>query len=145
PVYINPYTRPVFVKSSTLLIIKYLCLIIKSWRITCDYCSCFYKHFRTKKGEKNMKKLVFAIVAVGFSISAFAQGQPMGFGIKGGGYFPKYTFSGNNADYQTNSPPNSAVTAFLAAPIATDGFSIQPGVSLPGQRAELVNSEFGSY
>lgn len=92
-----------------------------------------------------MKKLVLAIVALGVSAGAFAQGQPMGFGIKAGVNFPKYNFSGDNAAYETNSSTNFHVTAFLDAPIATDWFSIQPGVSLQGKGAELIDNELGSY
>lgn len=91
-----------------------------------------------------MKKLVLAIVALGVSAGAFAQGQPMGFGIKAGVNFPNYNFSGSNASYQTNSSTNFHVTAFLDAPISTNWFSIQPGVSLQGKGAELASNDFGT-
>ena len=89
-----------------------------------------------------MKKLVLAIVALGVSAGAFAQGQPMGFGIKAGVNFPKYNFSGDNAAYQTNSSTNFHVTAFLDAPILTDYLYIQPGVSLQGKGAKFAEGSF---
>ena len=91
-----------------------------------------------------MKKLFLSIAVLAFSVGAFAQGQPMGFGIKAGVNFPKYNFSGSNASYQTNTSTNFHVTAFLDAPISTDWFSIQPGVSLQGKGAELASNEFGT-
>lgn len=91
-----------------------------------------------------MKKLVLAIVGLGISVGAFAQGQPLGFGIKAGVNFPKYNFSGTNSSYETNSATNFHVTAFLDAPIANNWFYIQPGVSLQGKGAELVNNNFGT-
>lgn len=91
-----------------------------------------------------MKKLILSIAVLAFSVSAFAQGQPMGFGIKAGVNFPKYNFSGTNNSYQTNTATNFHVTAFLDAPISTNWFSIQPGVSLQGKGAELSSNEFGT-
>jgi len=88
-----------------------------------------------------MKKLVLAIMAVGISVGAFAQGQPMGFGIKAGVNFPKYNFSGDNSSFETKSSTNFHVTAFLDAPIATDWFYIQPGVSLQGKGAKFVDND----
>src|SRR5690606_26689351 len=91
-----------------------------------------------------MKKLILSIAVLAFSVSAFAQGQPMGFGIKAGVNFPKYNFSGNNSSYQTNTATNFHVTAFFDAPISTNWFSIQPGVCLQGRGAELSSNEFGT-
>ncbi|SFB86146.1 Outer membrane protein beta-barrel domain-containing protein [Parapedobacter composti] len=88
-----------------------------------------------------MKKLVLAIAMVSISIGAFAQGQPMGFGLKAGVNFPKYHWSGSNNNYETNAATNFHVTAFLDAPIATDWFYIQPGVSLQGKGAKFVDTD----
>lgn len=86
-----------------------------------------------------MKKLLLAIVGLGFSVGVFAQGQPMGFGIKAGANFPKYNWSGANS-YETKASTNFHVTAFLDAPIATNWFYIQPGVSLQGKGAKFIDN-----
>ncbi|SKB77231.1 Outer membrane protein beta-barrel domain-containing protein [Parapedobacter luteus] len=88
-----------------------------------------------------MKKLVLAIMAVSISAGVFAQGQPLGFGIKAGVNFPKYHWSGNTNTYETKAATNFHVTAFLDAPIATNWFYIQPGVSLQGKGAKFVDTE----
>ncbi len=89
-----------------------------------------------------MKKvLLFAIGAI-FSTGAFAQ-QEMGWGLKAGVNFPNYRFSTPSSATESASTTNFHVTAFLDAPIATDWFYIQPGVSLQGKGAELTNSQFG--
>src|SRR5690606_13462353 len=90
----------------------------------------------------NMKKLVLAIMAVGISVGAFAQGQPMGFGIKAGVSFPKYNFSGGNTTIETDASTNFHVTAFLDAPIFTDYLYVQPGVSLQGKGAKFGEGSF---
>lgn len=89
-----------------------------------------------------MKKLVLAIVALGISVGAFAQGQPMGFGIKAGVNFPKYNFSGDNTTIETDASTNFHVTAFLDAPIVTDYLYVQPGVSLQGKGAKFAEGSF---
>jgi len=91
--------------------------------------------------RKYMKKLVLAIVGLGISIGAFAQGQPLGFGLKAGVNFPKYHWSGTNSDVETKSATNFHVTAFLDAPITTDWFYIQPGVSLQGKGAKFIDTD----
>ena len=88
-----------------------------------------------------MKKLVLVVLAAGISVGAFAQGQPMGFGIKAGVNFPKYHWSGADNAYETESATNFHVTAFLDAPISTDWFSIQPGVSLQGKGAKFIDTD----
>ncbi len=92
-----------------------------------------------------MKKLVLAIVALGVSVGAFAQRQPMGFGIKAGVNFPKYNYTGSNSSYESNSTLTSFhVTGFLDAPLVPDVLSIQPGVSLQGKGAEVTGT-LGTY
>ena len=84
-----------------------------------------------------MKKLVLAIVALGLSVGVFAQGQPMGFGIKAGVNFPKYNFSGDNASIETSTSTNFHVTGYLDAPLSSY-LSVQPGVSLQGKGAKYA-------
>src|SRR5690606_5153196 len=91
-----------------------------------------------------MKKLILGVLALGVSVGAFAQGQPMGFGIKAGVNFPKYHWSGSGGEYETSPSTNFHVTAFLDAPISTNWFSIQPGVSLQGKGAELSSTSMGT-
>lgn len=91
-----------------------------------------------------MKKVFLATAAMFLAIGVFAQGQPLGFGLKAGVNFPKYNFSGSKSDYETNSTTNFHVTAFLDAPLSSN-FSVQPGISLQGKGAELHSSELGTY
>lgn len=87
-----------------------------------------------------MKKLLLSTVAAFiFVTGAFAQ-QEMGWGLKAGVNFPNYRFSTANNATETSSTTNFHVTAFLDAPVATDWFYIQPGVSLQGKGAELTNN-----
>jgi len=88
------------------------------------------------KKEMNMKKLILSIAVLAFSVSAFAQGQPRGFGIKAGVNFPKYNFSGGNNSVETDASTNFHITAFLDAPIFTDYLYVQPGISLQGKGAK---------
>lgn len=88
-----------------------------------------------------MKKLLLSITALLFATGAFAQ-QEMGFGLKAGVNFPKYSLS--DGDYKTGSTTNFHITAFLDAPIATDRFYVQPGISLQGKGAKLSESSMGT-
>src|SRR5690606_33850872 len=83
-----------------------------------------------------MKKLLLSITALLFATGAFAQ-QEMGFGLKAGVNFPKYHWSGNGNE--TSSATNFHITAFLDAPIATDWFYVQPGISLQGKGAKFFD------
>lgn len=89
-----------------------------------------------------MKKLLFLFVGLFMGTAAMAQ-SGLGFGLKAGVNFPKYNFSGSNSNYETNSSTNFHVTGFLDAPLGRN-FSVQPGISLQGKGAELVNSSFGT-
>src|SRR5690606_26891120 len=89
-----------------------------------------------------MKKLILSIAILAFSVSVFAQGQPMGFGIKAGVNFPKYNFSGNDNSIETDASTNFHVTAFLDAPIFTDYLYVQPGISLQGKGAKFAEGSF---
>ncbi|MEH6306332.1 porin family protein [Olivibacter sp. CPCC 100613] len=88
-----------------------------------------------------MKKLLLSITALLFATGAFAQ-QEMGFGLKAGVNFPKYSFS--DGDASTGSTTNFHITAFLDAPIATDRFYVQPGISLQGKGAKLTYGSIGT-
>jgi len=89
-----------------------------------------------------MKKLVLAIVAVGISAGAFAQGQPMGFGIKAGVNFPKYNFSNGNSTIETETSTNFHITGYLDAPLSNYLY-VQPGISLQGKGTKLTDEEWG--
>lgn len=91
-----------------------------------------------------MKKVMITAFSVLFALGAFAQSQSLGFGLKAGVNFPKYNFSGANNSYETNSSTNFHVTAFLDAPLVNNFLYLQPGISLQGKGAELVNSSFGT-
>ena len=92
-----------------------------------------------------MKKLILSIAVLAFSASAFAQGQPLGFGVKAGVNFPKYSFSGGGSSIETSSATNFNVTAFLDAPVVGNYLYVQPGVSLQGKGAKFKdNALFGS-
>lgn len=84
-----------------------------------------------------MKKITLTIAVLGAAVAAFAQGQPLGFGLKAGVNFPKYQFSGNGG-FETSATTNFHVTAFLDAPIFTDYLYVQPGLSLQGKGAKIV-------
>lgn len=91
-----------------------------------------------------MKKVVLAAAAMFFAVGVFAQGQPLGIGLKAGVNFPKYNFSGDNSSDETKSTTNFHVTAFLDAPLSTY-FSVQPGISLQGKGAKyLEGTLFGN-
>jgi len=94
------------------------------------------------KNKKIMKKLLLSITALLFATGAFAQ-QEMGFGLKAGVNFPKYNVSGNGSSSSSDVATNFHVTAFLDAPIATDWFYVQPGISLQGKGAKLA--DYGDY
>lgn len=85
-----------------------------------------------------MKKLLLSITALLCATGAFAQ-QEMGFGLKAGVNFPKYNVSGNGNSVSSDVATNFHVTAFLDAPIATDWFYVQPGISLQGKGAKLAD------
>lgn len=89
-----------------------------------------------------MKKVLLSAVALFFAIGVFAQGQPLGFGIKAGVNFPKYNFSGDDNSRETNAATNFHVTAFLDAPIVSDYLYVQPGVSLQGKGAKYLDGSF---
>lgn len=91
-----------------------------------------------------MKKLSIFIIAFLAFTGVYAQNSSLGFGLKAGVNFPKYNFSGSNSSYETNSATNFHVTAFLDAPMAGGFLSVQPGISLQGKGAELVNNNFGT-
>lgn len=92
-----------------------------------------------------MKKVLLSVAAVFLAIGVFAQGQPLGFGLKAGLNFPKYHFSGDNNSTETSSTTNFHITAFLDAPIVSDYLYVQPGVSLQGKGAKLAEgSLFGN-
>ena len=84
-----------------------------------------------------MKKIMITALAIVVSFGAFAQRQPMGYGIKAGVAFPNYNFSGSNNSYSTDAATNFNVTAFLDAPIVSNYLYVQPGVSLQGKGAKL--------
>jgi hypothetical protein len=84
-----------------------------------------------------MKKIMMTALAIAVSFGAFAQRQPMGYGLKAGVAFPNYNFSGSNNSYNTDAATNFNVTAFLDAPIVSDYIYVQPGVSLQGKGAKL--------
>ncbi|HWV72282.1 MAG TPA: porin family protein [Pseudosphingobacterium sp.] len=88
-----------------------------------------------------MKKVLLSITALLFATGVFAQ-QEMGFGLKAGVNFPKYSLS--DGDFNTGSTTNFHITAFLDAPIATDRFYVQPGISLQGKGAKLSQSSVGT-
>lgn len=70
-----------------------------------------------------------------------AQAQSgLGYGIKAGVNFPSYSY-GNSSDLSdTKSTTNFHVTGYLDAPV-TSNFYIQPGVSLQGKGAKLIESD----
>src|SRR5690606_11164058 len=61
------------------------------------------------------------------------------FGLKAGVNFPSYSYGDSDELSDTKSTVNFHVTGYLAAPIAP-GFYIQPGLSLQGKGAKLVES-----
>lgn len=88
-----------------------------------------------------MKKVFLAAAAMFLAVGVFAQGQPLGFGLKAGVNFPKYNFSGDNSSDETKSTTNFHVTAFLDAPLSSN-FSVQPGISLQGKGAKYLEGSF---
>ncbi|MFB2119962.1 porin family protein [Parapedobacter sp. 2B3] len=81
-----------------------------------------------------MKKLVFAIVAVGVSAGAFA--QETSFGVKAGVNLGKYSNVSDAAkDYQKMNP-SFYLTGYADLPVAPQ-FSIQPGLSLQGKGSKF--------
>src|SRR5690554_2451862 len=92
---------------------------------------------------KLMKKMMILLVGVFFATGVMAQGT-MGFGLKAGVNFPKYHYSGDNSTFETNSATNFHVTAFLDAPLGGRFFSVQPGVSLQGKGAKLMDNSLGT-
>ncbi len=85
-----------------------------------------------------MKKLLLSITALIFTTGAFAQ-QEMGFGLKAGVNFPKYNYSGGGSSASSDVATNFHITAFLDAPIATNWFYVQPGISLQGKGAKFYD------
>ncbi|SEN98110.1 Outer membrane protein beta-barrel domain-containing protein [bacterium A37T11] len=92
-----------------------------------------------------MKKVILAATALIFSVGAFAQSQDLGFGVKAGVNFPKYSFGSGDNSAETKAATNFFVTAYLDAPIFTDYLYIQPGVSYQGKGAKFIDTEEGEY
>jgi len=90
-----------------------------------------------------MKKLFLSATAVLFGLGAFAQTPELGYGIKAGVNLPTYHYSDGNSSTDTKSSTNFHITGYLDAPI-TSNFYIQPGVSLQGKGAKLVDNDFGT-
>lgn len=89
-----------------------------------------------------MKKLILSATAVLFGFGAFAQTQEIGYGIKAGVNLPTYHFSNGNFSDETESATNFHVTAYMDAPLSPM-FSIQPGISLQGKGAKLMDNDLG--
>src|SRR5690606_24221882 len=85
-----------------------------------------------------MKKLFLSATAVLFGLGAFAQSQPLGYGIKAGVNFPTYHLSNSDLD-DLKSSTNFHVTGYLDAPLGGN-FYLQPGVSLQGKGAKFAES-----
>jgi len=90
-----------------------------------------------------MKKLLLSATAVLFGLGAFAQTPELGYGIKAGVNLPTYRYSDGNSSTDTKSSTNFHITGYLDAPI-TSNFYIQPGVSLQGKGAKLVDNDYGT-
>src|SRR5690554_3217944 len=90
-----------------------------------------------------MKKLILSAVAVLFTVGAFAQTQGIGYGIKAGVNLPTYHFSDGNYSDDTEASTNFHITGFMDAPISPM-FSIQPGISLQGKGAKLMDNGLGT-
>ncbi|GHE23087.1 porin family protein [Sphingobacterium griseoflavum] len=86
-----------------------------------------------------MKKILLSFGAA-LLLAAGAQAQSgLGYGLKAGVNFPSYSFGNSNDLSDTKSTTNFHVTGYLDAPV-TQNFYIQPGVSLQGKGAKLVES-----
>jgi hypothetical protein len=85
-----------------------------------------------------MKKLLLSFGAV-VLLAAGAQAQSLGYGLKAGVNFPSYSYGNSDDLSDTKSTVNFHVTGYLDAPL-TSNFYIQPGVSLQGKGAKLVES-----
>jgi len=86
-----------------------------------------------------MKKLFLSAAAVLFGLGAFAQTQPLGYGIKAGVNFPSYHITNSDmSDFKSTT--NFHVTGFLDAPLGGN-FYLQPGISLQGKGAKFVDTE----
>jgi hypothetical protein len=84
-----------------------------------------------------MKKILLSLgAAVLFVAGAQAQ---VGYGLKAGVNFPSYSYGDSDDLSDTKSTVNFHITGYLDAPV-TSGFYIQPGVSLQGKGAKLVES-----
>ncbi len=92
-----------------------------------------------------MKKVILAVTALIFSVGAFAQSQDLGYGIKAGVNFPKYSFGSGDNKVESKAATNFYVTAYLDAPIFTDYLYIQPGVSYQGKGAKLIETDQADY
>lgn len=92
-----------------------------------------------------MKKLLVVFVGMLVGTAAMAQTSPLGFGLKAGVNFPKYSLSGNDNTYETSTSTNFHVTAFLDAPLGGRFLSVQPGISLQGKGAELDFGNAGTF
>lgn len=92
-----------------------------------------------------MKKVILAVTALIFSAGAFAQSQDLGFGVKAGLNFPKYSFGSGADQDETKATTNFYVTAYLDAPIFTDYLYIQPGVSYQGKGAKYIETDEGDF
>ncbi len=84
-----------------------------------------------------MKKIVLTLSAA-FLLAVGAQAQ-VGFGLKAGANFPSYSYGDSDELSDTKSTVNFHVTGYLDAKVAS-GFYIQPGISLQGKGAKLVES-----
>lgn len=71
-----------------------------------------------------------------FAVGAQAQ---IGYGIKAGVNFPSYSYGSTNDLSDTKSTTNFHVTGYVDAPV-TYNFYVQPGVSLQGKGAKLIES-----
>lgn len=84
-----------------------------------------------------MKKILLSLgAAILFVAGAQAQ---TGFGLKAGVNFPSYSYGDSDDLSDTKSTVNFHVTGYLDARVAP-GFYIQPGLSLQGKGAKLIES-----
>lgn len=91
-----------------------------------------------------MKKMMIFLVGVFFTTGVFAQGS-LGFGLKAGVNFPKYSYGDDNSAYKTSTTTNFHVTGYLDAPLGGRFLSLQPGLSLQGKGAKLDFGNLGTF
>lgn len=85
-----------------------------------------------------MKKVLLTL-GVALLTAVGAQAQSLGYGIKAGINFPSYSYGSSSELSDTKSTTNFHVTGYLDAPVSSN-FYIQPGVSLQGKGAKLVET-----